>query len=44
MIQKVIAEIVKVRVKITTNNALNTRNGPNTQLIHDLIINSDVLV
>jgi len=43
-IQKAITKIVKVRAKMTTNNALNTRNSPDIQLTHDLTIDSNVLV
>ena len=38
------AEIVKLRAKQTINNALYYRNGPNTTLVHDLPLNSKVLV
>jgi len=43
-IQKVIAEIVKLRAKQTINNALYYRNGPNTTLVHNLPLNSEVLI
>src|SRR6266702_3705895 len=38
------AEIVKLQAKQTVNNALHYRNGPNTTLVHDLLLNSKVLV
>ena len=38
------AEIVKLRVKQTVNNALYHRNGPNTTLVHNLPLNSEVLM
>ena len=44
VIQKVIAEIVKLRAKQTVNNALYYCNGLNTTLVHDLPLNSEVLV
>jgi hypothetical protein len=44
IIQKVIAEIVKLRAKQTINNALYYYNGPNTTLVHDLPLNSKVLI
>jgi hypothetical protein len=43
-IRKAIEEITKIRAKLQVNTALNTRNGPITEHIHDLPINSDVLV
>ena len=43
-IRKAMAEIVKLRAKQTVNNALYYRNGPNTTLVHDLPLNSKVLV
>lgn len=43
-IRKAMEEIAKVRAKMQVNNALNTRNGPNTHSIHDIALNSDVLV
>jgi len=43
-IQKVIAKIVKLRAKQTINNALYYRNGPNTTLVYDLLLNSEVLI
>ena len=44
IIRKVIAEIVKLRVKQTVNSALYYRNGLNTTLIHDLPLNSEVFI
>src|SRR6266702_4630402 len=38
------AEIVKLQAKQTVNNALHHRNGPNTTLVHDLPLNSKVLI
>ena len=38
IIQKVIAEIVKLRAKQTINNALYYRNGPNTTLVYNLLL------
>ena len=43
-IRKVMAEIVKLRAKQTVNNALYHRNGPNTTLVHNLPLNSKVLM
>jgi hypothetical protein len=43
-IRKAMQEVVKIRAKMQVNNALNTRNGPVTEPIHDLPINSDVMV
>jgi len=43
-IRKVMAEIVKLRAKQTINNALHHCNGPNTTLVHNLPLNSEVLV
>ena len=44
VIWKAIAKIVKLRAKQTINNALYYRNGPNTTLVHDLPLNSKVLI
>ena len=38
------AEVQKLRAKRQVNDALYTRNGPNTLNIHELPLNSDVLV
>jgi len=43
-IQKAIAKIVKLRAKQTINNALYHRNRPNTTLVHNLLLNSKVLI
>jgi hypothetical protein len=43
-IRKAIEEITKIRAKLQVNTALNTRNRPITKHIHNLPINSDVLV
>jgi hypothetical protein len=44
IIRKAMAEIVKLWAKHTVNSALYHRNGPNTTLIYDLLLNSEVLV
>ena len=44
IIQKAIAEIVKLWAKQTINNALYYRNGPNITLVHNLPLNSKVLI
>src|SRR6266702_5341715 len=38
------AEVVELRAKQTVNNALHYHNGPNTTSVHDLPLNSKVLV
>jgi hypothetical protein len=38
------AEVVKLRAKQAINSALHHRNGPDTTLVHDLPLNSKVLV
>jgi len=43
-IQKVIAEIVKLRAKQAVNSALYYRNGPNITLVYNLLLNSKVLI
>lgn len=43
-IRKAMDEVAKVRAKIQVNDALNHRNGPSTEAIHSLPVNSDVLV
>jgi hypothetical protein len=43
-IRKAIAEIVKLRAKQIVNNALYYRNGPNTTPVHNLPLNSKVLI
>ena len=37
-------DLAKTRAKMAVNNALNTRNGPNTESLHQLSLNSKVLV
>ena len=44
IIQKVMAEIVKLRAKQTINNALYYCNGPNITLVYNLPLNSKVLI
>ena len=43
-IRKAMAEIVKLRAKQTVNNALYHRNRPNITPVHNLPLNSKVLV
>jgi len=43
-IRKAMAEIVKLQAKQAVNNALHHRNGPNTTLVHNLPLNSEVLI
>jgi len=43
-IRKAMAEIVKLWAKQAVNNTLHHCNGPNTTLVHDLPLNSEVLV
>ena len=43
-VRKAMTEINKLRAKRLVSDALYTRNGPNTDRIHDLAINSQVLV
>jgi len=43
-IRKAMAEIAKLRAKQTINNALYYRNGPNITLVHNLPLNSEVLI
>ena len=43
-IRKVMVEIAKLRTKKLVNNVLYHRNGPDTTLVHDLPLNSEVLV
>jgi len=38
------AEIVKLQAKQTVNNALHHCNGPNTTPVHNLPLNSEVLI
>jgi hypothetical protein len=41
---KVMAEIAKIRAERQVNNALNQRNSLLVKAIHDLSLNSDVLI
>ena len=43
-IRKAMAEIVKLRAKQAVNSALYHRNGPDITLVHDLPLNSEVLI
>ena len=43
-IRKAMEEITKIRAERQVNNALNQRNGPSVEAIHDLPLNSNVLV
>ena len=43
-IQKAMAEIVKLWAKQTVNNTLHHHNRPNMTPVHDLLLNSEVLV
>jgi hypothetical protein len=43
-VRKAMAEVAKIRAERQVNNALNQRNGPSVEAIHDLPLNSDVLV
>ena len=44
IIQKAMAEIVKLRAKQTINNALYYYNGPNITLVYNFPLNSKVLI
>ena len=44
VIRKVIAEIVKLRAKQVVSNALYYYNRPNTTPVHNLPLNSKVLI
>jgi hypothetical protein len=44
VIKRAIAEIYKIRAKRQVTEALRTRNGPRTNDIYDLPLNSEVLV
>ena len=44
VIRKAMAEIVKLRAKQAVNSALYYRNGPDTTLVHDLPLNSEIFV
>ena len=43
-IRKAMAEITKLRARKSVNTALHHRNGPDTTPVHDLPLNSEVLV
>jgi hypothetical protein len=43
-IKKAMTEIRKFRVERQIDDALNTRNDSNVNSIHDLLLNSDVLI
>jgi hypothetical protein len=43
-IKKAMAEIQKMRAKRQVADALNTHNGPNTDSVHNLELNTQVLV
>ena len=44
VIRKAMTEIVKLQAKQAVSNALHYRNGPNTTSVHNLPLNSKVLV
>jgi hypothetical protein len=43
-IKKAIAKVQKLKAKRQVNNAFNARNGPSITTIHELALNSKVLV
>jgi hypothetical protein len=43
-VRKTMAEVAKIRAERQVNNALNQRNSLSVKAIHDLSLNSDVLV
>ena len=43
-IRKAMAEIVKLRAKQTVNNALHYHNRPDTTSVHNLPLNSEVII
>ena len=43
-VQKAMEEMVRIRTERQVNDALNQRNGPSVEAIHNLPLNSDVLV
>jgi hypothetical protein len=43
-VRKAMTEVAKIRAERQVNNALNQRNSPSVKAIHDLPLNSDVLV
>jgi hypothetical protein len=44
IIQKAMAEIVKLRAKQAINSALYHRNGPDITRVYNLLLNSKVLI
>jgi hypothetical protein len=44
VIYKAIEEVTKIRAQIQVKEALQQRNGPDTSAVHDVPLNSDVLV
>jgi hypothetical protein len=44
IIRKAMVEIAKLQTKKAVNNILYYRNGPDTTLVYDLLLNSEVLV
>ena len=44
VIHKVIEEVTKIRAQIQVKEALKQHNGPDTSTVHDVPLNSDVLV
>jgi hypothetical protein len=43
-VRKAMAKVAKIRAKRQVNNALNQRNSPSVEAIHNLPLNSDILV
>jgi hypothetical protein len=43
-IKKAIAQVQKLKAKRQVNSTLNARNGPSITIIHELALNSKVLV
>jgi hypothetical protein len=43
-LKKTMTEIQRLQAKWQVNDALNTRNGPSITDIHELTLNSDILV
>lgn len=43
-IRKTMEDVRKIRAERQTADALNTRNGPIDDPVHDLLLNADVLV
>ena len=44
VIRKAMAKIVKLRAKQAVNSALHHRNGLDMTLVHNLLLNSEVLI